>query len=164
MTVRIIETPGHSSCSLSAYCPEIRALFPSDAAGIPYREEVIPSGNSNFTLYQQSLKKLEPLDVDILCADHYGYITGPEAAKYISRSVEAAAEKRALIEGVYLRTGSEEETVKELVAEFGARHADYLLPAEIHAGIFRQMVRHIAGALRDKIAPKLIDERMHAQG
>jgi glyoxylase-like metal-dependent hydrolase (beta-lactamase superfamily II) len=164
LTVRIIETPGHSSCSLSAYCPEIRALFPSDGAGIPYDQAIIPAGNSNFTLYQQSLEKLEPLAVDLLCADHYGYITGPEATEYISRSIEAAAEKRELIEAVYLRTRSEEETVKELVAEIYASHTSYFLPVEIYAGIYRQTVRHVAGALEKKISLNEVDERMHAKG
>jgi glyoxylase-like metal-dependent hydrolase (beta-lactamase superfamily II) len=149
ITVRVLETPGHSSCSLSAYCPEIRALFPSDGAGIPYEQAIIPSGNSNFTVYQQSLKKLEPLAVEILCADHYGYITGPEAANYISLSIDAAAEKRALIEAVYRRTCSVDETVKELVAEIYANHTGYFLPQEIYEGIYRQTVRHVAGALEN---------------
>ena len=64
--VEILETPGHSSCSISAYAPEMRALFPSDGGGIPYGEAIIPSGNSNFTRYQQSLAKLNHLAVDIL--------------------------------------------------------------------------------------------------
>jgi glyoxylase-like metal-dependent hydrolase (beta-lactamase superfamily II) len=149
MTVRVLDTPGHSSCSVSAYCPELRALFPSDGAGIPYGQAIIPSGNSNFTMYQQSLKKLEPLAVEILCADHYGYVTGQEAATYISRSIDAAGRKRALIEAVYRRTGSVDETVKELVAEIYANHPAFFLPPEIYAGVYRQMVRHIAGALEN---------------
>jgi 2-aminobenzoylacetyl-CoA thioesterase len=164
LTVQIIETPGHSSCSVSAYCPEIRALFPSDGAGIPYGQAIIPSGNSNFTLYQQSLKKLEPLPVDLLCADHYGYVTGTEAAEYISRSIAAAAEKRELIEAVYLRTRSEEETVRELVAEIYTNHTAYFLPPEIYTGIYRQTVRHVAGALEKRISLNQTDERMHARG
>jgi glyoxylase-like metal-dependent hydrolase (beta-lactamase superfamily II) len=149
MTVRVLDTPGHSSCSVSAYCPELRALFPSDGAGIPYGQAIIPSGNSNFTMYQQSLKKLEPLAVEILCADHYGYVTGQEAATYISRSIDTAGRKRALIEAVYRRTGSVDETVKELVAEIYANHPAFFLPPEIYAGVYRQMVRHIAGALEN---------------
>lgn len=164
MTVRVIETPGHSSCSLSAYCPEIRALFPSDGAGIPYEQAIIPSGNSNFTQYQKSLKKLEPLAVEILCADHYGYVTGPEAADYISRSIDAAAEKRALIEAVYRRTRSVDETVKELVAEIYANHPAYFLPPEIYAGVYRQTVRHVAGALEKQVYLNEKRERLHAKG
>jgi glyoxylase-like metal-dependent hydrolase (beta-lactamase superfamily II) len=164
VTVRVIETPGHSSCSLSAYCPEIRALFPSDGAGIPYEQAIIPSGNSNFTQYQKSLKKLEPLAVEILCADHYGYVTGPEAADYISRSIDAAAEKRALIEAVYRRTRSVDETVKELVAEIYANHPAYFLPPEIYAGVYRQTVRHVAGALEKQVYLNEKRERLHAKG
>ena len=164
ITVRVLETPGHSSCSLSAYCPEIRALFPSDGAGIPYEQAIIPSGNSNFTQYQQSLKKLETLAVEILCADHYGYVTGPEAATYISGSIDAAAEKRALIEAVYRRTRSVDETVKELVAEIYVNHPAYFLPPEIYAGIYRQTVRHIAGALEKKVYLNEKKERLHAKG
>ncbi|MCX5820944.1 MAG: MBL fold metallo-hydrolase [Deltaproteobacteria bacterium] len=164
MTVRVLETPGHSSCSLSAYCPEIRALFPSDGAGIPYEQAIIPSGNSNFTQYQQSLQKLEPLAVDILCADHYGYVTGPEAATYISGSIDAAGRKRALIEEVYRRTRSVDETVKELVAEIYANHPAYFLPPEIYAGVYRQTVRHVAGALEKQVYLNEKKERLHARG
>jgi glyoxylase-like metal-dependent hydrolase (beta-lactamase superfamily II) len=150
MIVQILETPGHSSCSISAYVPEIRALFPSDGGGIPYEEMILPAGNSNFTQYQHSLDKLQPLKVDIFCADHYGYVTGPEAASYIVRSIDAAREKRALIEALYRRKDSIDETVKDLVAEVYTRNPGYFLPPEIYTGVYRQTVRHIAAAMDDK--------------
>ncbi|MBU4074038.1 MAG: MBL fold metallo-hydrolase, partial [Proteobacteria bacterium] len=149
LTVRILETPGHSSCSISAYVPEIRALFPSDGGGIPYAGTILPSGNSNYTQYQESLQKLEPLEVDIFCADHYGYVTGREAEGYICRSIAAARENRTQIEALYRRTGSIDETVTELVEEVYRQQPDYLLSPEICAGICRQTVRHIAGALEE---------------
>jgi glyoxylase-like metal-dependent hydrolase (beta-lactamase superfamily II) len=150
MTVQLLETPGHSSCSISAYVPEIRSLFPSDGGGIPYGEIIIPSGNSNFTQYQKSLEKLKTLAVDIFCADHYGYVTGREAETYICRSIDAAKEKRTMIEELFRRTGSIEQTVTELLEELYTRHPDYLLSPEISAGVYRQTVRHIAGALGEK--------------
>ena len=42
--IGILETPGHSSCSLTAYVPEIKALFPSDGGGIPFGSEISPAG------------------------------------------------------------------------------------------------------------------------
>jgi glyoxylase-like metal-dependent hydrolase (beta-lactamase superfamily II) len=148
MIVQILETPGHSSCSISAYVSEIRALFPSDGGGIPYGEMILPSGNSNFTKYQQSLEKLKTLTVDIVCADHYGYVTGREAGTYINKSIDAARKKRTMIEELFLRTGSIEKTVDELLEEIYTKHPDYFLSPEISAGVYRQTVRHIAGALR----------------
>jgi len=149
--VEIFETPGHSSCSVSAYVPEMRALFPSDGGGIPYGETIIPSGNSNFTRYQQSLAKLNNLTVDILCADHYGYVTGQEAECYIERSIDAAAETRAMIEALFQRTGSIDATVKALVEDTYTRNPDYFLAPEITAGIYRQTVRHIARELEGRV-------------
>jgi glyoxylase-like metal-dependent hydrolase (beta-lactamase superfamily II) len=147
LTVKILETPGHSSCSVSAYVPELKALFPSDGGGIPYGEMILPAGNSNFTQYQRSLEKLSALRVEILCADHYGYVTGREAEGYIGCSIDAAREKRAAIEALLRRTGSIEETVRDLVDDIYTRQPGYFLSPEIYAGVYRQTVRHIAGAL-----------------
>jgi glyoxylase-like metal-dependent hydrolase (beta-lactamase superfamily II) len=150
LTIRVIETPGHSSCSLSAYCPEMRVLFPSDAGGIPFDDTIIPAGNSNYTKYQRSLEKLSTLSVDFLCADHYGYVSGEEARDYIQKSIEAAQKHRLIIETVYRRTGSIEETVTEIVDQIYKEFPDYFLPREIYAGVYRQTVRHIAAALEQK--------------
>ena len=147
LSVQILETPGHSSCSVSAYVPETRTLFPSDGGGIPYGETILPSGNSNFTKYQESLEKLQAFKVDRLCADHYGYVTGREAENYVLRSSEAARDYRAMVEAIYRRTGSIDATVKELVGERFAYCPDFFIGPEIYAGVCRQTVRHIAGVM-----------------
>ncbi|MEW6335666.1 MAG: MBL fold metallo-hydrolase, partial [Thermodesulfobacteriota bacterium] len=150
LTVQILETPGHSSCSISAYIPEIQALLPSDGGGIPYGDQIVSAGNSNFTQYQRSLEKLKPLDVRLFCADHYGYVTGPEAGGMIGRSIEAGRRYRAMVEEIYRRTDSIDETVEAMVADRYARSPDYVIGPEIFAGICRQMVRHIAGAVEGR--------------
>jgi len=147
LTVRVLETPGHSSCSLSVYCPEIKALFPSDGGGIPFEDIIAPAGNSDYTKYQQSLEKLSALPVDIFCADHYGYVTGEEANAYIRNSMKSAKKHRAQMEAIYRRTGSVEETVQEIVEGVYKERPGYFLSREIYAGVYRQTVRHIAAAM-----------------
>ncbi len=142
-TVRILETPGHSSCSLTAYVPEIKALFPSDGGGIPSGSGISPAGNSNYTLYQQSLHKLAELEVQVLCADHYGYITGDEAADYILRSIRSAADYRQLVEKIYRRERDPEKTVNRLVQMALSEQSGNFLPKEIITGVTGQLVRHI---------------------
>lgn len=147
LTVQILETPGHSSCSITAYVPEMRALFPSDGGGIPYKEIILSSGNSNFTQYQQSLEKLKSLDVDIFCADHYGYVTGREAESIIVRGIDAAKDYRAMVEETYRRTSSLDATVQALVTERYTQVPDFIVAPEIYAGVCRQIARHIVGAM-----------------
>jgi glyoxylase-like metal-dependent hydrolase (beta-lactamase superfamily II) len=147
MKVNILETPGHSSCSISAYVSDIKALFPSDGGGIPYKNETIPSGNSNYTKFQESLEKLKDLDVDYLCADHFGYIKGDGAGTFISETIEAAKKFRTLMERVYGRIGSVEGAVQRLIAVAAAERPDYFLSQEILTGVYRQMVKHVASVM-----------------
>jgi glyoxylase-like metal-dependent hydrolase (beta-lactamase superfamily II) len=147
MEVQIFETPGHSSCSISAYVPRIKALFASDGGGIPYQDTIVTPGNSNFTLFQQSLEKLKDLEVEYLCADHYGYIVGEEAADFIQQAIRMAKQNRSLMEKAYLRTRDVDTAAHELVTSFYERYPDYVLSQEIFEGIYRQMVRHIAKSL-----------------
>lgn len=147
VTLVIFETPGHSSCSITAYVPLFKALFPSDGGGIPFRGTILASGNSNFTQYQQSLEKLRKLPVEIYCADHYGYITGNEAAEFIGQSIISAQKERQRAEKTYLETGDIDKTVTKMVDNFYDEYTDYFLSREIFKGVQRQMIRHIAGAL-----------------
>lgn len=146
--IQIFETPGHSSCSISAYVPQIKALFPSDGGGIPYKGTILTSANSNFTFYLASLKKLETLEIDYLCADHFGYVCGNEANNYISSSIDSATQERARLEKIYLRSFDIEAAAGEMASSFIRENADYFLPLDIYEGVCRQMMRHVAKTMR----------------
>ena len=147
MEVRIMETPGHSSCSITAYIPSLKTLLPSDAGGIPIDDAIFPSGNSNYTQFQQSLEKMKDLEVDYYCADHYGYISGEEARHYTQQTIEAASQLRAQIVEIYNKAHDIDSSAKLLTEELFRRHPDYFISKEIIAGVFGQMVKHIAKSM-----------------
>jgi glyoxylase-like metal-dependent hydrolase (beta-lactamase superfamily II) len=141
--IEILETPGHSKCSISAYIPQIKALFPSDSGGIPFKNSIITSGNWNYTEFQKSLRKLNSLDVDYLCADHYGYVTGPEAREFISETIQTSYQFCAMIKAVYRRAGSVEKTVKQMIKYTFGIHKEYFLSPDILQEVYSPMIRHI---------------------
>lgn len=147
MEVRIMETPGHSSCSITAYIPSLKTLLPSDAGGIPIDDAIFPSGNSNYTQFQQSLEKMKDLEVNYYCADHYGYISGEEARHYTQQTIEAASQLRAQIVETYNKSHDIDSSAKLLTEELFRRHPDYFISKEIIAGVFGQMVKHIAKSM-----------------
>ncbi len=150
VTVSILEIPGHSSCSIAAYVPEWKALFPTDGGGIPFRETFITSGNSNYTKYQEGLEKLKSLEVEYYCADHYGYVTGEEAREFIPKTIEMAKKHRAELEEAYRSTGDIDEAAKAMVNSFYDENRGYFLSPEIFVDVYRQMVRHIASIMEGK--------------
>lgn len=145
--INILEIPGHSSCAIAAYIPSLKALFPSDGGGIPFKDGIITAGNSNYTLFQQSLEKLQHLKVNFYCADHYGYISGNEAKLFVQKMVIKANETRSQMERIYRRSGSVTKAAQEMVRSFCSENPEYVLPPEINKAVHMQMIRHIADAL-----------------
>ena len=141
--IHVLETPGHSQCSISAYVPRLKALFPSDGGGIPFRNTIIVYGTSNYGEFQKSLLKLSELEVRFLCADHYGYVVGEEAAHFIGRASGLAAKLRAMIENSYGRLGDVEKVVDELTAVFSEENADGIVSGDLFRATWRSIVKNI---------------------
>jgi len=150
LEVSILEIPGHSSCCIAAYVPELKALFPTDGGGIPFNETIVTSGNSNYTKYQQGLERLKNLDVDYYGADHYGYVIGEEAWEFIPKSIEMAKKNRVLMEQVYRSTRDIDASARKLISSFYEENPSYFLSPEIFLDVYRQMVRHIATVIEEK--------------
>ena len=151
LEVLILEIPGHSSCCIAAYVPELKALFPTDGGGIPFDNTIVSSGNSNYTKYQQSLERLKHLEVDYFCADHYGYVVGSEANEFILKSIEMAKKNRVQMEEVYRSTQNIDAAAQKLTASFYEANPHYFLSPEIFLDVYRQMVRHIATVVEGKV-------------
>ena len=150
LEVSILEIPGHSSCCIAAYVPELKALFPTDGGGIPFNETIVTSGNSNYTKYQQGLERLKNLDVDYYGADHYGYVIGKEAWEFIPKSIEMAKKNRILMEQAYRSTRDIDAAARKLISSFYEENPSYFLSPEIFLDVYRQMVRHIATVIEGK--------------
>nr|HID59696.1 MBL fold metallo-hydrolase [Desulfobacterales bacterium] len=114
VTVRIIETPGHSKCSIAAYVESEKALFPSDSFPIPVGEspkQLLPMANDNFPQYLESLKRISTLDVEICCLCHRGALTGGEAKEILKEGLKAAESYYKLIIDKYKELGGLENSV-----------------------------------------------------
>lgn len=139
--IEIHETPGHSSCSISAYVPQLRTLFPSDAVAIPYKDEYVIAAGSSLEAYQKSLDKLALLDIKMLCADHYGYITNTEATQYIARSKSAAGQMIDRLQQALNREKSVEKAAAQLVDLHFEQRPDYFVHPDILLSTYTQMLK-----------------------
>lgn len=146
--IEIYETPGHSSCSISAYVPQLKALFPSDAVAIPYRDEYVIAAGSSFESYQKSLDQLALLDVEMLCADHYGYITGQEAKHYVERSKSAANQMMNRLRESLSIHGSIEHAAEHLIHLHFQQRPDYFVHPDILLRTYTQMLKQFSETLK----------------
>jgi glyoxylase-like metal-dependent hydrolase (beta-lactamase superfamily II) len=150
LTLQVIEVPGHSSCSIAIYIPEEKALFVSDAAGVRHRDFFLPTGNSNYDLYQASLEKLAQYDVDVILPGHYGAAVGEVARMYIPKAIEDSKACRTMLESSYRRTRDVERSTEELVRAFMEKAPMYFLSKDIYTTIIGQMMTFIAKSMEDQ--------------
>lgn len=143
--VRFFETPGHSSCSISAWVPGLNVLFPSDSVAIPYRDEYIIAVGSNFEKYLASLDKLAGLDVGKICADHYGCIVGEEARGYIAQTRAATLQMMDRMREALGREGSVGEAARQLIRFHYELRPDYFVHPDILLRTYTQMLKQLTG-------------------
>jgi glyoxylase-like metal-dependent hydrolase (beta-lactamase superfamily II) len=142
--VRIMEMPGHSSCSIAAYVESLKALFPSDAGGIPGEgEEIFASGNEDYILYQKSLEKLRPLEVEILGAARNGVFIGKEAGEFILRSIEAAEKMRQEVVEQFRNVENPEEKIVQIARERRESLKTKDVPWEVYLPLMRGVIKNI---------------------
>ena len=142
--IEIYETPGHSSCSISAYIPQMSALFPSDAVAIPFKDDLIVAANSSIAQYQQSLEKMNKLNIEIIGADHYGYIIADEAKNYVQDTIKATTELKTKFAQTLLIEKDIDKAAAVLVEELYKKHPDYIIAPEILHGVYCQMLKHLS--------------------
>jgi 2-aminobenzoylacetyl-CoA thioesterase len=101
LTCRVYEVPGHTRDSLAYYIPELKALFPGEAAGVPLGRD----GNeaqveflSSYDEYLSSLDKMIALAPAMICIGHGWVLSGDDASGFLVKSHAATFEYRKLIE------------------------------------------------------------------
>jgi 2-aminobenzoylacetyl-CoA thioesterase len=88
----VLETPGHSDCSISLHNAARRVLVISDASGyyMPAAKTWWPNYFTSYAAYMQSLERLSGLDATVLCLSHNGTICGTEAIRaYFADAIAA---------------------------------------------------------------------------
>ena len=142
LSLMAISTPGHTRDSMCFYVPERKILFTGEALGIMTDDGYIFSEwLSDYNDYLNSMKKLQALDVEILCLGHGHVLTGRDAVEYIPKSIEYCKYFRQLIEDTLRETGGDvEETKRRIKArEYdplpGAKQPDFAYLLNLEAKI-----------------------------
>jgi glyoxylase-like metal-dependent hydrolase (beta-lactamase superfamily II) len=142
IAVQIFDTPGHTNCSITAYEPVMKVLFPSDGGGIPFGNMCFPSMNTNTIQYLESLEKIKPLPVRYYCADHYGYITGDEAGGFIGLTLAEGRRWKTELENCYRKHGGDlDAAARAITDDFYRLNPGYFIAPDILEGVFKQMLK-----------------------
>ncbi len=149
--VRVHEVPGHTRDSLAYFIPEIGALFPGEAAGVPEGRE--GDGTqveflSSYDDYLASIDRMMALEPAMICFGHGWIFTGEDAAGFLRKSREATFAYRELIERYIRDAGGELDRAIETMArkEYDEKGTIYQERTAYLTNLTAQ-VKHIAGLM-----------------
>lgn len=128
---QVLETPGHSDCSLSFYEPGAKILIISDATGYYLPEHACwwPNYFTGYGTYLSSIERLAALPADVLCLSHNAALRGAEVIRAYFR--DAIAATRAYHERI-VADAKAGKAAPQIAAELGAEvfQKTQLLPLE----------------------------------
>jgi len=143
LSLEILSVPGHSSCSIAIYIPEEKAMFASDAGGIPLGNKIMTSANSNFDKYQESLKKMASYEIDIYLAEHFGCRMGEDGRSYLKRAIETADEFRKILIKSLKRHNDVNKSTEEITDRLMAEAPEDFLPRDVLSIVVGQMLHFL---------------------
>jgi glyoxylase-like metal-dependent hydrolase (beta-lactamase superfamily II) len=120
----VLETPGHSECSLSFHDAARGILIISDATGyyVPEDDWWWPNYFTDYGTYLSSMESLADRGAEILCLSHNGAIKGAEdVASYFSGAISAT-----------------EDYHRRIIAEAGAGKAARQIAEELGADVYQK--------------------------
>jgi glyoxylase-like metal-dependent hydrolase (beta-lactamase superfamily II) len=144
LSMEIIEVPGHSSCSIAVYVREEKAMFASDAGGVPFGDQVFTAANSNYDKYVDSLHKMGRFETEIHVSEHYGARTGRDGRYFIQKSIDSARGTRRILEESIARTKDIKASTKEITEMLTKDAPVGFIPKEVISMVTEQMLRYLS--------------------
>ncbi len=113
--IKVLETPGHTRCSLSYFFPEEKLLFVGDALGVVEEDGYIrPQFLSDYRAYLNSIEKISSLLPVNIVMGHGGIITEEESEEFLKRIKKRTEEFASQILELY-RKEKDPEKVFEII-------------------------------------------------
>ena len=154
-----MEVPGHTRCCIAVYVPELRALFPSDAAPPPTEdasEFFFPGAQYDFSMYKESLERLANYEVEICAFEHRGVVTGDQAMHVLRDGLRRTEEFKNRVVELYRQTGDIDKTAQGIAADTSASSQFEFMDLELQTTVLKTVIHKVliyAGLIGSAPAP-----------
>ena len=131
LSIEVLQTPGHSDCSICLYEPVSRVLVVSDATGfyLPEKSFWWPCYFGGYAGHLGTIERLAGMDAEVLCLGHSCAITGADDVKqYLAGALAATQAYHQHI----IDEANSGKSVREIAEQLGSdvHQQSPLLPVE----------------------------------
>lgn len=115
-SLRVIEVPGHTKCSIAFFCEEERLLIGSETFGIVVDDSkhIVPYNLVGYQMTLDSIEKAASYNPEHLFMPHYGIISGEKTKRFFERAYATTVQARNLVVDGYKKGMTKEELIELL--------------------------------------------------
>jgi glyoxylase-like metal-dependent hydrolase (beta-lactamase superfamily II) len=117
--IQVLETPGHTTCSLSYYILPEKILLASESTGILIEPELVHT--AILKSYRDSLasgEKMKNLQANTIILPHYGVLPSHYNERYWELFFQTTYEKRDYIQKLYVDGLSKDEIIGKYIEKY----------------------------------------------
>jgi glyoxylase-like metal-dependent hydrolase (beta-lactamase superfamily II) len=119
LTIKIIDAPGHSPCSIAAYVEQDQVMMISDAAGFRSDEnQISPVFFQDYDSYVATIQKLMKYPAKVIGVAHGDIYEGQAPREFYQQSLAAAEQAREFITTSLDNGISEEALAQEMFGRY----------------------------------------------
>lgn len=149
LRLKFIYTPGHSTCSMSAYLEPDQVMFTSDTACSQYLDEsMIPSFYTGFNEFVGSIKKLTAYPTKVVAPGHGKLAFGEQASQqFYKLAISACQEMHDYVATQVNQVDYDEKTLIANMRIKYIRDVFDLFPAEVSEEGMKVRIRRVKESL-----------------
>ncbi len=131
MTIRVMESPGHTQCSVCYFFEEEEMLVACETLGIAPTYPVLqPCYVISYKMTRDSIERARKLNPRHVFIAHYGLIPDADVATYFDRAAEAAKRVKDVVLEGYSQGQDKEEILNVLIDRFYIKEVERIQPVE----------------------------------
>lgn len=144
MKIRVIETPGHTNCSISLYFENEDLLVAAETIGVPLDfPNVVPTFIVSYEDTVKSIEKVKALNPESILLPHSKKISGDDVAVYFNNAFDIATEVHDTVINLYNEGLDVDAIVAKLKAKYFVGNFREYQPEEAFDANWIPMTRRI---------------------
>ncbi|MDR0423972.1 MAG: MBL fold metallo-hydrolase [Clostridiales Family XIII bacterium] len=113
MTAGVMNTPGHTRCSVNYYFKEADIMALSETNGVRISREIVtPAFVVAYRISLEAIERAISMSPGRLIVSHHGEVAGEEAAEFLDKALAAAKDEAEFVMGMHRSGAAFEEIMK----------------------------------------------------
>ena len=119
MTLKVLEAPGHTKCSIAFYSPEEKLLISNETMGVMNGKDMIaPAYLVGYDISVNFIKRVLAMDVALILVPHLGILKGEDCKNFLKNALRDNEGLKDLI----LSDHAQGKTTEEIIAHYQAEY------------------------------------------